>query len=76
MMQRVPWKGRGQASCTQCAATLKDIVGCISLSQVEKVLDAKVFKMEREIHPDGFDPNAPMEPDEEPEASDDDDEVR
>ena len=38
--------------------------------QVEKVLDAKVFKMEREAYPDGFDPDAPAGKDEEAEFDD------
>ncbi|CAN0131795.1 unnamed protein product, partial [Ascophyllum nodosum] len=38
--------------------------------EVEKVLDAKVFKMEREAYPDGFDPDAPAGKDEEAEFDD------
>lgn len=47
-----------------------------SILQVEKVLDAKWFKMERERWPDGFDPTTFVDSQEEDDNEDEDDEVR
>lgn len=47
-----------------------------SIGQVEKVLDAKWFKMERERWPDGFDPATFVDSQEEDENEDEDDMVR
>lgn len=45
-------------------------------TQVEKVLDSKWFKMERERYPDGFDPAAFLESQDDEEGMEDDGAVR
>lgn len=52
--------------CVLCVRLLSDVCG----HQVEKVLDSKVFKIEHEVYPDGVDPDAPAEKDEETEVDD------
>lgn len=49
-----------------CVCVLSDVWG----HQVEKVVDSKVFKIEHEVYPDGADPDAPPEKDEEAEVDD------
>lgn len=49
-----------------CVYVFSDVWG----HQVEKVVDSKVFKIEHEVYPDGVDPDALTDKDEEAEVDD------